>query len=129
VKDEMKTWIILCVLCLVGVVFPGADLQCWDSAGNQAGTWSETSCDGNGYSGTWTGYVTNDCRFIGTNEWRSVSGTINPATNVFSAVGTIRDDCGHITMTGTFSRDFVSISGTYNYSDGGGGSFSGSIQP
>ena len=125
----MRRWIRLCALCLLAVVFPGADLQCWDTAGNQADTWSETSCDGNGYTGTWTGYVTNDCRFIGTSEWGSVTGTINPSTNVLTATGTIRDECGYITMTGTFTRDSVSISGTYNYSKGGDGSFIGSIQP
>ena len=125
----MKRWIILCVLCLMALLFPGADLQCWDTAGKQAGSWTETTCNGYVYSGTWTGYITNNCRFIGTGEWESVTGTINPSTNVLTATGTFREECGAITLTGTFTRDFVSISGSYKYSKGGGGSFIGNIQP
>jgi hypothetical protein len=125
----MQRWIILCALGLLAVLYPGADLQCWDTAGNQAGSWSETSCDGNGYTGTWTGYVTNDCRFIGSGKWGSVTGTINPSTNVLTASGTIREGCGSIKMIGTLTSDSVTISGSYKYSKGGGGSFTGCIQP
>ena len=57
---EMKTWIILCVLCLLAPFYPGAELFCWDTAGNRIGTWSEIYCDGHSYPGTWTGYVTSD---------------------------------------------------------------------
>ena len=124
----MRRWIVLGVLCLLAVMYPGADLQCWDTAGNRAEAWSETSCDGYAYSGTWIGYVTNDCRFIGTSKWESVTGTINPSTKVLECTGTIREGCGSITMIGTFTSDFESISGSYNYSKGGGGSFNGCIQ-
>ena len=125
----MRRWIILCVTCLLALLFPCAELLCWDTAGNRVGSWTETSCDGNRYAGTWTGYVTKDCRFIGTNEWESVTGRINPSTKVLKATGTSRDGCGSITMTGTFTSNLVSISGSYNYSTGGSGSFIGSIQP
>ena len=111
----MRKWIILFASCVLAVLYPGAELQCWDTAGKQAGSWSETSCDGFNYSGTWTGYVTNDCRFIGSGEWKSVNGTINPSAKTITGTGTIRDGCGPITMTGTFTSDFVTISGSYKY--------------
>ena len=125
----MKKWITICALSLSALLYPCAELLCWDTAGNRIGSWSETSCDGNNYSGTWTGYVTNDCRFIGTNDWESVIGTINPTTKIFTATGTKRDGCGSITIQGTFTSDLVSVSGNYNFSKGGRGSFSGTIQP
>jgi len=50
----------------MALLYPGTELLGWDTAGNRMGSWSETSCDGYKYSGTWTGYVTSDCRFIGT---------------------------------------------------------------
>ena len=125
----MKTWIILCASCLLALFYPCSALHCWDTAGNRIGSWSEISCDGNSYSGTWTGYVTNDCRFIGTSEWESVTGKVNPSTKVLTATGTLCEECGSISMTGTFTRDVVSISGNYNYNKGGSGSFIGSIQP
>ena len=125
----MKTWLILCVLCLLALFYPGAELLCWDTAGNRIGTWSEISCDGYSYSGTWTGYVTSDCRLIGSNEWESVTGIIDPSTKIFTGTGTFRDECGSVKMTGTFTTDFVSVSGSYRFSKGGNGSFSGHIQP
>jgi len=57
------------------------------------------------------------------------NGTINPSAKTITGTGTIRDGCGPITMTGTFTSDFVSISGSYKYGKGGGGSFTGCIQP
>ena len=125
----MRKWIILCASCLIALLYPCAELLCWDTAGDRAGSWSETSCSGYSYTGTWTGYVTSDCRFIGTNEWEFVSGKINPSTKVLTATGTSRDGCGSIAMTGTFTSDLVSVSGSYIYSKGGGGSFIGSMQP
>jgi hypothetical protein len=125
----MKTWIIVCASCFLALFYPCSELHCWDTAGNRIGSWSEISCDGNEYSGTWTGYVTNDCRFLGTNKWKSVNGTINPSTKVLTATGTNPDGCGSIEMTGIFTTDLVSVSGSYNYSKGGGGSFKGNIKP
>ncbi len=125
----MKTWIIVCATCFLALFYPCPELHCWDTAGNRMGTWSEISCDGNSYSGTWTGYVTNDCRFFGANGWESVSGTIDPSTKVLTATGMSQGMCGSIEMKGIFTTDLVSVSGSYNYSKGGGGSFKGKIQP
>ena len=125
----MKTWIIMCVSCLLVLLYPCPELHCWDTAGNRVGSWSETSCDGYGYSGAWTGYVTSDCNFFGSNEWESVTGTINPSTKVLTATGRSRNGCGYIKMTGTFTSNLVSVSGSYIYGKGGSGSFIGSIQP
>ena len=93
------------------------------------GSLSEISCDGNRYSGTWTGYITSDCRFFGADEWESVSGTIDPSTKLLVAAGMIHGKCGSIEITGSFTTDLVSVSGRYNYSKGGGGSFKGNIVP
>lgn len=60
----MKKWFILCGLCLLALFYPCDERPCWDTAGARGGTW--------------TGYVTSDCRFMGTGEWESVAGTINP---------------------------------------------------
>ena len=125
----MKTWIIVCTACLLALFYPCPELHCWDTAGARIGSSSEISCDGNSYSGTWTGYITNDCRFFGTNEWESVSGTINPSTKVLTANGMNHGKCGSIEMNGIFTTDLVSVTGSYKYSKGGGGSFKGSIQP
>ena len=48
-----------------------------------------------------------------------MSGMLNPSTKTIQGTGTIRDECGPITMTGTFTSDSVSISGRYKYSEGG----------
>ncbi len=125
----MKTWIIVCATCFLALFYPCPELHCWDTAGHRMGSWSEISCDGNIYSGTWTGYVTNDCRFFGANEWESVRGTINPSTKVLAATGVSQGRCGSIEMNGIFTTDLVSVYGSYNYSKGGGGSFKGNIQP
>ena len=125
----MKTWIIVCALCLLALFYPCSELHCWDTAGNRIGTWSEISCDGNRFSGTWTGYVTSDCRFFGASEWESVNGTINPSSKILKATGMSHKGCGSIEITGTFTTDLVSVSGNYKYSNGGGGSFKGNIQP
>ena len=125
----MKTWIIVCALSLLALFYPCAELHCWDTAGNRIGSWSEISCDGNSYSGTWIGYVTSDCRFFGAKDWESVIGTINPSTKVLTATGMSCRECGSIEITGTFTPDLISVSGNYSYRKGGGGSFKGNIQP
>ena len=125
----MKKWTLLIAACLMALFYPCAELLCWDTAGERIGSWSEISCDGISYTGTWTGYVTNDCRFIGTNEWESVTGTINMSSKVLSASGISRDGCGSVTIKGTFTGDLESVSGRYDYSKGGGGSFFGNIRP
>jgi parallel beta-helix repeat protein len=97
--------------------------QCSNIAGSWSGSWSETYCDGNNYSGTWTGQVYSDCDAIAIGT--TVTGTINPSTKVFTGTGT-SEDCGSITLKGTFTDNFVS--GSYNFSKGEGGSFTGSLQ-
>lgn len=125
----MRKGIILFTSCILALLYPGAELLCWDTAGDRIGSFTEISCDGHSYTGSWTGYVTSNCRFIGTNEWESVTGRINPSTKVLTATGTGRDGCGSISITGTFTSNLVSISGSYSYSTGGSGSFTGSIHP
>lgn len=125
----MKKWVILCALCLLPLLYPCDELLCWDTAGGRFAYWSETSCDGYSYSGTWTGYVTNDCRFVGTGEWESVTGTVDPYTGVLTATGAIREECGPVTMNGNFDNNLISVLGSYNHSKGGEGYFAGRIQP
>ena len=50
-----------------------------------------------------------------------MSGTIDPSTKLLVAAGMIRGKCGSIEITGSFTTDLVSVSGSYNYSKGGGG--------
>ncbi len=107
----MKKWITICALSLSALLYPCSELLCWDTAGNRVGEWSEISCDGNNYSGTWTGYVTSDCRFMGTNEWDSVAGTIHPTTKILTATGIRNNGCGSITINGTFTSDLISVTG------------------
>ena len=124
----MKKWITICSVCLVALFYPGADLQCWDTGGNREGYWSGISCDGNVASGSWAGYVTSDCRFFGTGKWESVTGTINPSTRILTASGENVNGCGSIRISGTFSSDFVSVNGSYDYTHGGKGTFVGGIR-
>ena len=125
----MRKWLILCSLCLLALFYPCAELHCWDTAGERSGTWAEISCDGFKSTGTWSGYITNDCRFIGTHQWEHIAGQIDPSTKILSATGTSHDGCGSIAMTGTFSFDLLSVSGCFKYSRGGGGTFMGNIAP
>jgi len=97
-------------------------ILCDEISGSWSGSWSETSCDGETYSGSWAGEVTVDCIFKGTGTWKS--GTINPFTLVLESQGISEDGCGFFSLTGTFSNN-NSLSGSYSYTEGGGGSFSG----
>jgi hypothetical protein len=100
--------------------------QCSDFAGKWSGSWSETHCDGINYSGTWTAKVYSDCQVVAeTNSGLSLSGTIDPSTGIFTGTE-ISESCGFITYDGEFIED--SVTGSYSYSDGGGGSFTGSLQ-
>ena len=100
-------------------------LTCADIAGQWQGNWSETSCDTNHYADTWTGIVSSDCTFTGTDNWDAVSGTINPSNMALTATGISQDGCGSINVSGTFTSD--SVSGSYTYSVSGSGTFTGSI--
>ena len=128
-KDcDMKKWMLICTLCFFALFYPCVELPCYDTSGTHAGIWSGISCNGLAYSGTWTGYVTDDCQFIGTGEWESVIGLINPSTQQLTANGSISEECGSIKMNGTFTSSLMSVSGDYSYSEGGSGLFSGHAQ-
>jgi ribosomal protein L24E len=99
--------------------------DCSDIAGDWDGNWSETSCDNASYSGTWSGTVSSDCSFTGTDNWDTVSGTIDPSTLMLTATGISKDGCGTISVSGTFVSD--SVSGGYTYSSGGNGTYSGNL--
>ena len=118
----------LSALCLLALIFPGAELQCWDTAGSRAGTWQEFSCEGDVAKGAWSGYVTNNRRFVGTGEWKQVVGTVDPSTRTLYATKEGQDRCGTLTIIGVFSYTFETITGSYTYSEGGTGKFSGTTQ-
>ncbi len=95
---------------------------CADIAGRWEGTYSETYCDGVEYSGIWKATITPDCHISAvTDEGDWYEGTIND--HVLKV--TDNDDaCGTLTLTGTVQPE--GMNGTYYYSEGGNGSFSGS---
>ena len=124
----MKKWMTICTLCFFALFYPCVELPCYDTSGAHAGIWSGTSCNGLPASGSWTAYVTDDCQFIGTGKWVSVTGIINPSTQDLSASGSINEDCGFIKLNGTFTSSLMTVSGNFGYSKGGGGIFSGRAQ-
>lgn len=99
--------------------------DCTNIAGDWMGTYSETDCFGDPYSGDWTGVVTNGCVFTGGSIFATISGTIDPQTGILTA-STQSEECGVISLTGTFQND--AASGSWTYSFGGGGTFTGSRQ-
>lgn len=103
---------------------PTSPPTCNQIAGDWSGSWSEISCDGARYSGSWTGQFMENCTFKGTDNWDHISGTINPATMIFTGRGTSREGCGTISMTGVISNNDT-LSGNYSYNVGGDGSFKG----
>ena len=107
----MKKWMTICALCILVLFYPCVELPCYDTNGEHAGIWSGTSCYGLTDAGTWTGYVTDDCQFIGTGEWGAVTGIINPSTNVLTASGSIHEECGSVKINGTFTISLMSVSG------------------
>lgn len=102
---------------------PPSTPACANVAGSWSGTWSEIYCDGEPDFGTWSGIFKEDCSFVAGSPWVTVFGTVSG--NTLTATG---DDpfCGVVNVTGTISGN--RISGTYTYSRGGGGDFSGSKQ-
>lgn len=127
----MNRCVVVCIPGLVALLvlfWPCEELLCWDTAGERKGTWSETSCDGYEYSGRWSAVVTDDCRFIGNDEWDAVTGAIDPTTGALAASGTIRTQCGSVELTGTCQGNLASVSGSYRYSNGGDGTFIGQIK-
>jgi hypothetical protein len=96
--------------------------DCSDIAGDWQGTWSETDCFGDPYSGDWTAEITSSCNFTGGSSFREISGPIDPLTGVLT-VSYQSDECGVVTLTGTFQSN--SATGSWTYGSGGGGSFTG----
>jgi len=99
--------------------------DCSDIAGDWAGTYSETDCFGDQYSGDWTAVITSSCAFSGGSALNTINGTIDPLTGVLTASAQT-PECGVVSLTGTFQNNIAT--GTYTYSAGGGGSISGSRQ-
>ena len=124
----MKKWILICTLSSLALFYPCVELPCYDTSGKHAGIWKGTTCSGLAFSGTWKGYVTDDCRFIGTDKWSSVTGVINPSNHELTASGSISDECGSIKLNGTFTSSLMTVSGNFGYSKGGSGLFSGRAQ-
>ena len=97
--------------------------DCSSIAGDWAGTYSETDCFGDPYSGDWTGVVTSSCDFTGGSDFETIDGTIDPMTGILTASAQT-PECGTVSLTATFQGN--TISGSYTYSFGGGGTVSGS---
>lgn len=102
--------------------------DCRRIAGRWGGSWAETSCDGHGYSGSWTGIVYKDCNFDGTDNWDFLQGKIDPSTLVMTGTGISRDGCGTVSATATFNVNGT-VTGSYSYSLFGGGTFEGVLVP
>ncbi len=117
----MKNKMLVVMCCFLSCLFAKNTLACTQIAGTWEGGWSETSCNNVQYSGRWTGEVTSDCEFTGTDNWDHITGTIDRNTFVLSGTGVSMDGCGTITLTGAFTEDYVS--GSYEYNAGGSGYF------
>ena len=99
--------------------------DCSDIAGDWQGTWSETDCYNDFYSGEWTGEITSACEFKAINSWGNLTGAITPGTGTLTATLPVTE-CGALTVTGTFEN--FSASGSWSYSLGGSGQFTGEKQ-
>jgi len=99
--------------------------DCSDIAGDWTGTYSETDCFGDPYSGDWTAVVTSSCLFTGGSTFETIDGTIDPLTGILTASAQT-PQCGTVSLTGTFQNN--SMTGSYTYSSGGSGSVSGNKQ-
>lgn len=105
------------------VAFGAAVAQdCSGIAGDWQGTWSETDCFDDSYSGDWNGDVTTGCQFTAVDAFGNTSGTIDPLTGILT-VPTQGSECGLLSLTGTFQNDLAS--GSWTYGLGGGGTFIG----
>ena len=107
---------------LLAACAAAAAQDCSDIAGDWAGTYSETYCDGDPYSGNWTAVVTSSCDFSGGSEF-AINGTIDPLTGILTA-SQQTPECGIVSLTATFFQNNT-MSGSYTYGFGGGGTFSG----
>ncbi|MCP5092713.1 MAG: hypothetical protein GY949_17510 [Gammaproteobacteria bacterium] len=108
------------VLLAASAVAAAAD--CSDYAGDWVGTYSETDCFGDLYSGDWTAVVTSSCVFTGGSDFETIDGTIDPLTGILTASAPT-PECGIVSLNATFQNN--SMTGTYTYSFGGSGTVSG----
>ena len=111
---------ILLAACAVS-----AAQDCSDVAGDWTGTYSETDCFGDPYSGNWTAVITSSCIFTGGSAFDTINGTIDPLTGILTASAQTLE-CGVVLLTATFQNNLAS--GSYTYSEGGSGSISGNKQ-
>ena len=120
---NLLKYLFTCFLLAACAVSAAQD--CSDIAGDWQGTWSETDCFNEGFSGDWTAVITSSCNFAGGDTFGNIQGTIDPLTGILTASlsGT---ECGIMSVTGTFQG--TSASGSWTYSSGGGGSFTGNKQ-
>lgn len=107
---------------LLAACAAAAAQDCSDIAGDWAGTYSETDCFGDFYAGNWTAVVTSSCVFSGGSIFETINGTIDPLTGILT-VSQQTLECGIVSMTATFQNN--TMSGSYTYSFGGGGTVSG----
>ena len=116
-------YLLTCVLLATFTIASAQD--CSSVAGDWSGTWSDSDCFGDSYSGSWTATITDACAFSAVDSFGNIFGTIDPTSGVLTASlqGT---ECGTLSLTGVFQDVFAS--GTWTYSAGGGGSFTGTRQ-
>ena len=100
---------------------PGTPLgDCIDSAGFYTGDFNETYCDGERYSGLLAIAIQANCSVqVSTGEGTVISSRVE---NNQIQINFDDEECGTLRGTGTLNG--TTISGTYSYSAGGGGSFS-----
>ncbi|MEZ5592922.1 MAG: hypothetical protein R3F53_20350 [Gammaproteobacteria bacterium] len=98
---------------------------CEDVAGTYRGTYTSNYCDGERYSGTFSAIVNpQNCAIeFTTSDGNLGSGVVKEST---FQISTNDLECGAVTGSGSISGN--SISGSYRFSLGGSGSFSGSKQ-
>lgn len=117
---KRSSWFLGGVLLLACSSLSAQD--CGDIAGEWSGTWSETDCFGDFYSGDWSASITESCDFDGSDAFGSLTGTIDPLTGTLTATSS-GTECGDFVLTGVFRND--GASGNWTYSAGGSGSFTG----
>lgn len=112
--------------CVLSVLYPVTAFPCLDIEGEWQGSYNDVPyCDGYRYSGSWRGTVSANCDFRAVeDEGTVVLGSVNRSTRIVNAFGQ-DDECGRVTVTGTFASN--TVSGTYSFEGYGGGTFSGSL--
>jgi hypothetical protein len=101
---------------------PGA---CSDLTGTWRGTYAERACDNLNYTGPWTMILQSDCSFNVTSSSSGFgTGTWTRTGNNLSTSG--QTNCGTMTVSGAVNGN--QWSGSYSYSRGGSGTYSGTKQ-